>query len=388
MATEKVKGFSPVLDAILHGGSSVSINVIEMAKSFPKEKLLFRSTAMNGVVIFKFPNFVDEVGKELMGAFGGPAAIEYHPIETGVYIPYSTEAPQDGGCAIYMRQKNYQQLLMDYVGLPSDGLTDGANLNLSQDIKLLSLMDTIPSLDPFLLKECFDANGISYDPSVLRLDPREEEDIKRMISEKISPIVQKAFDSERTTSSRERLLSALWNPTMPEARNFVRAFGIADSEAVAVFTAWKGITFYQLQVRVIGPKIREVLGWMKSKESIPIDATINKTYMPQLQMFNVKIVSLINQNVADMRTILTKYENCFASFIDGNPSELTNFLRSARQVYYVLGYCISSLNSAIAIFFREIRPPTRTRISFEETNRLYIRLDTTLSRKRDVPTSL
>jgi len=213
--TEKVKGFSPVLDAILHGGSSVSMNVIEMAKNFPKEKLLFRSSAMNGVVIFKFPNFVDDVGKELMGAFGGPAAIEYHPIETGVYLPYSTEAPQDGGCAIYMRQKNYQQLLMDYVGLPSDNVGDA---NLSQDIKLLSLMDTIPSLDPFLLKECFDANGISYDPSVLRLDPREEEDIKRMISEKISPIVQKAFDSERTTSSRERLLAALWNPTMPEAK--------------------------------------------------------------------------------------------------------------------------------------------------------------------------
>jgi hypothetical protein len=89
-----------------------------------------------------------------------------------------------------------------------------------------------------------------------------------------------------------------------------------------------------------------------------------------------------------MRTILTRYENCFESFIDGNPSELTNFLRSARQVYYVLGYCISSLNSAIAIFFREIRPPSRMRLSFEETNRLYIRLDTTLSRKRDVPTSL
>jgi len=33
----------------------------------------------------------------------------------------------------------------------------------------------------------------------------------------------------------ERLLAALWNPTVPEARNFVRAFGIADSEAVAVF---------------------------------------------------------------------------------------------------------------------------------------------------------
>ena len=135
---------------------------------------------------------------------------------------------------------------------------------------------------------------------------------------------------------------------MPEAKAFVRAFGIAESEASPVFSAWKGITFYQLQVRSTSPKLKDMLAWLKSKDATPIDAPANKAYMPQLQMFNVKIVTLINQTVAEMRSILQKYETAFETFIAGNPSELTAFLRSARRVYYVLGYCISSLNSAVA----------------------------------------
>ena len=378
------QSFSPVLDAILNGGSSVSMNFIEISKHAAKEKCLFRSSILNGCVVFKFPNFQEEVSAELKKAFGGPTAVEYHPVETGLYFPYSLDAPQDGGCAIYLRQKNYLQVLSDYLGASID--TIESNEDLAHDLKLLSLLDTVPSLDPFLLKECFEASGVPFDSSIFRLDPAEELEIRRLISDKISPIIEKAFEAgNKDLANRDRLLAALWDPTLPEAKNFVRAFGIAESEATPVFTAWKGITFYQLQVRVISPKLKEVLAWLKSNNANPIDAKANKAFMPQLQMYNVKIQTLINETIADMRSILQRYESCFGTFIAGNPTELTNFLRSARRVYYVLGYCISAINSAIAIFSREIHPPHKVHLTFDEVNNLYTRLDTTLSRKRDVP---
>ena len=369
--------------------------MIEIAHHFERSKCLFKSGVLNDAVVFKFPNFQEEISAAAKKAFGGPgAAMDSNPVETGIYLPYSTVSPEDGGCAIYLRQKNYQQLLLDTIGAspvhpPGETPpTDGSDLpeSVLYDLKLLKLLDSIPTLDPFLLKECLDAAGIEYDSSILRLDPAEETEIRRLISEKISPIIQKAFQAgDKSLSNRDRLLEALWDPTMPEAKAFVRAFGIAESEASPVFSAWKGITFYQLQVRSTGPKLKEMLTWLKSKDSTPIDAPANKAFMPQLQMFNVKIITLINQTVAEMRGILQKYESSFESFIGGNPSELTAFLRSARRVYYVLGYCISSLNSAVAIFNYAIKPPEHVRLSFDDTNQLYARLDTTLSRRREVP---
>ncbi len=356
----------------------------------------FQVDVLNDAVIFKFPNFQDEISEAAKKAFGGPgAAMDSNPIETGIYLPYSTVDPDDGGCAIYLRQKNYQQLLLDTIGAtpvyppgaePAAGEEPELPPNVVYDLKLLKLLDSIPTLDPFLLKECLDAAGVEYDSSILRLDPNEEAEIRRLISEKISPIIQKAFQAgDKTLSNRDRLLEALWDPTMPEAKAFVSAFGIKESEASPVFSAWKGITFYQLQVRSTSPKLKDMLTWLKSKDSSPIDATANKAFMPQLQMFNVKIITLINQTVAEMRGILQKYESAFETFIGGNPNELTSFLRSARRVYYVLGYCISSLNSAVAIFHHTVKPPEHVRLSFDDTNKLYTRLDTTLSRRREVP---
>ncbi len=397
METDKKKktkkaSFTPILDAILHGGSGVSLNMIDVAHHFDRSKCLFKSGVLNDAVIFKFPNFLEEISEAAKKAFGGPgAAMDSNPIETGIYFPYSTDTPDEGGCAVYLRQKNYKQILMDTIGvslanLPGEAPESELPPNIAYDFKLLKLLDSIPTLDPFLLKECLDANRIEYDSAILRLDPGEEAEIRRLISDKISPIIQKAFEAgDKTLSNRERLLEALWNPAMPEAKAFVRAFGIAESEATPVFSAWKGVTFYQLQVRGAGPKLKEMLSWLKSKDALPIDAPSNKSFMPQLQMFNVKIITLINQNIAEMRDILKKYEMAFETFIGGNPSELTSFLRSARKVYYVLGYCISSLNSAVAIFNHTVKPPDFVRLTFDDTNKLYTRLDTTLSRRREVP---
>ena len=394
---KKKESFTPVLDAILHGGSSVSLNMIDIGRHFNRSKCLFKSNQLNDAVVFKFPNFQEEISAESKKAFGGPgSSMDSNPIETGIYLPYSTDEPEVGGCAIYLRQKNFQYVLMNTIGAapvypPGETPpTDGSDIppNLAYDLKLLSLLDSVPTLDPFLLKECLDANGIEYDSAILRLDPKEEAEIRRLISEKISPIIQKAFEAgDKSLSNRERLLEALWNPAMPEAKAFVRAFGIAESEVNSVFSAWKGITFYQLQVRETGPRLKELLAWLKSKDATPIDAPSNKSFMPQLQMFNVKIITLINQNVAEMRGILQKYESAFETFIAGNPGELIAFLRSARKAYYVLGYCISSLNSAVAIYKHVLKPPELVHLTFDDTNKLYARLDTTLSRRREVPAS-
>ena len=81
--------------------------MIEIARHFERSKCLFKSSVLNDAVVFKFPNFQEEISDAAKKAFGGPgAAMDSNPIETGIYLPYSTVGPEDGGCAIYLRQKN------------------------------------------------------------------------------------------------------------------------------------------------------------------------------------------------------------------------------------------------------------------------------------------
>ncbi|MEI7609125.1 MAG: hypothetical protein WCJ64_17235, partial [Rhodospirillaceae bacterium] len=179
--------------------------MIDIARHFDRTKCLFKSSILNDAVVFKFPNFQEEISEATKKAFGGPgAAMDSNPVETGIYLPYSTDDPADGGCAIYLRQKNYQQILLDTIGaspvpIPGEAPAAGGEPELSEsvlhDLKLLKLLDSIPTLDPFLLKECLEANGFEYDSAILRLDPAEEREIRRLISDKISPIIEKAFQA-------------------------------------------------------------------------------------------------------------------------------------------------------------------------------------------------
>lgn len=376
------KSFSPLLDSILYGGSSVSMNLALLSQDVAPETRLFASHALNGAMLFKYPNFPDRMPTG--GLFDGGDMDDFRPIETGIYIPYDGRRPREGGSAIYLRQKNCDVLLQDYLGIRADG----GNERLRRDMDLLLMLDHVPSLDPFLVKDYLDSQQVVYDPSYLQLNEKEVALIRQMISTKIGEIIDKAFTAgKRPATDRERVVSALWNPALPEARDFIAAFGIGEADAPVVFAAWKGITFYQVQLRGIASKVAEMVRWFSSKDAVPFDASMNRTYMDQLIMFRERIVTRLKAQVDETRTIMHEYDAAHAAFLGGKPKRLIQFLKGARRTYWVLASCLSALNSSRAIFSADVKPSRGNRLSFEESIQMFQKLDIVLARKREVPSS-
>ncbi|HEY0838233.1 MAG TPA: hypothetical protein VGE72_30275 [Azospirillum sp.] len=386
MRVVKSKNFSPVLDSILFGGSSVAMNLIELSRKSEPAKRLFAAQGLNNAILFKYPNFPEQMPTGASRNWGGGEAEEedFRPIETGIYVPYDADHPRAGGSAIYLRQKNYETLLQEYLGLA----TEVEREDLRRDVKILDLLDTVPSLDPFLVKDCLDANRISFDPEYLQLDPLEVRRIRQAISIKITEIIEKAFSAgNRTVKDKERLVESLWDPSLPEARDFITAFGIAHDDAPLVFGAWKGITFYQVQLQMLAPKVADVLRWISSKDAVPFDAAINRAFLEQLGMYKDRIVKKLSATADETRTIMKSYEACHVEFLAGKPKNLVAFLKSARRTYWILARCISALNSTANIFTTDVKPSRGNRLSFEEETNMFQRLDVVLSRKREAPTS-
>lgn len=380
------KSFSPLLDSILYGGSSVSMNLASLSREAAPETWLFSSHALNGAILFKYPNFPDRMPSGALADWSGGAGGEedFRPIETGIYIPYDARRPRDGGSAIYMRQKNCDVLLQDYLGIKAES----GNERLRRDLDVLMLLDNVPSLDPFLIKDYLDSQRIAFDPAYLQLNEKEVAQIRQMISVKIAEIIDKAFAAgKRAAADRDRVMAALWNPALPEARDFIAAFGISEADAPVVFAAWKGITFYQVQLRAAAPRIAEMIRWFAARESIPYDAAMNRTFMDQLVMFRERIVTQLKAQVDETRTIMHEYDGGHAAFLGGKPRRLITFLKGARRTYWLLASCLSALNSSASIFFTDVKPSRNNRLSFEESTQMFQKLDIVLSRKREVPTS-
>ncbi|ALG71060.1 hypothetical protein VY88_03500 [Azospirillum thiophilum] len=380
-ARKKMDSVSPILEQILYGGSSVSMNLIAITREIPEEQRMFKAQGLNNSILFKYPSFDDRDDDG-----GDPIAEDEEmeggerPVETGIYVPHNARSPEAGGVAVYLRGRNSAALLEEQFGIKHGPKENG----IIGDMKMLSMIDDVPSLDAFLLKTCFEAEKVNVDPRHWLISNEEDHQLRRLIRARIEPIVRKALSgSQGSAQSVERFLEAIWNPNLEEAGLFVSAFGIERSEADTIFSAWKGTTFYEYQLRRIAPRARTILTWLKSRDCIPVDIRMHKPYETQLLMHIEKVGKLLETTLLDIRTILSDYETSFSSFMNGQPEPFRDYLRSIRSRYWLLGYCVSALTSVAHLDARCMKNTPSRKLYFEGLQKLLRQFDVALDRRRE-----
>lgn len=386
---KKKKKLTPMLDQILNGGPSTALNVSKLTRSLTEGDPFFQTSALNRCIVFKYPNFNVEIAADNATNYSDKdsALSEDRPVETAIYIPNDEEFPQDGGYAIYMRQKGSEELLQRYVGVSADASSDA----MKNDLVKLSMIDEIPSLDPFLLKTAFERDKIEINPAYLAMGSGEEGAIKRVISDKVRPIVGKAMGGGGGggQDKSQRFIDAIWDPSIPEAGLFIQAFKIEESQVGNVFSAWKGVSFYQYQFARNRGLIAEILKWYKSEQSIPIDFRANKHFAEQQNMFKARIQKKMINIVSNINQIFKDFDACYANFIDkGDPVPFRNFLISSHFRYWILGYCCTSLIHCRNIFERFMEAGIKGQLTFEQMNEMLTNMDGSLSSQSDVSSDL
>lgn len=385
MADKKIF-MSPVLKQILWGGSSISLDLTAMhRRAGSNGRSFFDNHALNNVVLFKHPNFVDRECDDAMPwrSVEEETISASRPIETGIFAPTMRERPEAGGNAIYLRMKNYTELLAENFGMKDDVSR--------RDIELLNVVDCTPSLDPFLLRNSIEERKISFNHELWSISDEENEQMRKIIAAKILPVIEVALcGGKKNVWSSARVddfLKAIWNPDLPDAQQFVASFGFDGDEAKKVFSAWKGVTFYELQVRRTAPRAVELLKWLRSSLSVPIDIMSNRMYEQQLSMFIVRTGNELEAVLSDIRRVMNEYEGCLRSFQDGSPEDFRIFLRTCQEKYWLLGYCTSALN-AVALTFHQYRQRSSGgRLFYGQTNDMLRQMSVALDRRRERPSS-
>jgi len=378
----KKRKLSPILHQILHGGPSITLNVSRITRTLTNGATFFQTRGLNRCIMFKYPNFEVEISGENSTDYDNKDATLSHerPIETALYIPNDEEFPQDGGYAIYLRQKNSEELLKRHVGISGDNASDA----MKNDIIKLRMIDNIPSLDPFLLKTAFEGEKININPAYLGMKGSEEDSIKRVISQKVRPIIDKALGTnDKDVGGRsQRFIDAIWDPDNPKPALFIQSFKIEKSEVADVFSAWKGVSFYQHQFGQNRAQIAEILKWFKSDLSTPIDIREHKHFAEQQNMYKASINAKILNVISNINQIFRDFDGCYEKFIGaGDPIPFRNFLMTLHHRYWTLGYCCTSLVHCRNIFDRSIEEGARGQLKFEQMNEMLTRMNASLSSK-------
>lgn len=320
-------------------GSSRVFNCNDIARKLDRQKvedkLFFKNPSMNTLVLIKEP-LTDE-------------RIEPHPsgfaVGTKLYIPYNEANVYEGGRSVFCHSKQLMEVLNQHFGF--DGVKI-SKADLDRDLKVLGILDKLPSLDVFLMRDALELDGIAVNEKYFEIEETQRAAIQEFIRNKIEPLVRAAYGSSASVGQKvSQLVDKIWEAKDTVALdNLIKAFRIPEDEAPAIFASWKGIIFYCYEYSRTRPGREDFARWLKDgateRELVP---KAQHDYIDQTKRATVE---RLRDHWKDVEKINRDYDEVYAKFIESSDAgNFINFLRGAKSVYWRMGNSLSKISHAV-----------------------------------------
>jgi hypothetical protein len=322
---------------MLEAGSSRVFNCIERHRKLRAEgiadALFFRHEPLHNVVIIK------EVRTDGEGLMRGRNLL------TKLYIPYNENDVYEGGRSVFLHDPKLLTILNELVGLQGPRLSKD---DIRSDLKMLQVFDSLPSLDAFLLRDALELE--EFKPNALYLDVADVERaaIYGYIRQKFEPLVRAALGSGSFQSSKVAyLVDKMWEAKDLNALNpLIEACRFPRDEALAIFTAWKGINFYNFEYERMKGRIESMGQWL-TRISVPRFGSLTAD-VEHTTFLKESAVERLKHHVSEVTDIVREYELRYARFVESRDAvvEFIDFLHRSREIYWRLGEGLSALNHA------------------------------------------
>jgi hypothetical protein len=291
----------------------------------------FRNRPLNNMVLIK-----DTLPEDMRHS-------GHSPIGTKLFFPFNDGDIYEGGRTIFVSDKNLEKALIQNFG--EGALAKDA---LAQDLHILNILDRLPSLDPFLLKDVFLNEGIVINPVYFELTKEMWEEIEVFILRRFESVVKAAYPDALASDERaRRLIEKIW-----EARDVVAlkplidAFRLPAEEALEIFSAWKGINFYSFQYERAKPLFVETFTWLKALQLPPvaISSTERAEFKASMELIKVQL----RNEWQRVDTILRNYQDSYDKMFKFNTSsiEFVSFLKNSKAIYWELGNSLGKTGHA------------------------------------------
>jgi hypothetical protein len=168
----------------------------------------------------------------------------HNHVETKVFIPFARERLEIGGQSFFIGEVAYTEILgtmLQFDANSSDAKTQ-------RDLKVLSILRTVPSFDPFILRERLRSGGIKVDRRYFLGSYFKIKTATEAVFADIRPLIESALGKRATHEELSRFVDQVWNVTDRSTSNlFFETLRIPRTEWPDIVFAWKALLFYRLE---------------------------------------------------------------------------------------------------------------------------------------------
>lgn len=329
-----------------------------------KPEPLFRFQDLNNVIYIK-----EAAETELMAQ---PGQVTYR-VSTKLYFPYDERNIYSGGQSIYFNQETFLDTLREHIGWD-------ANLNpddYAADLKILEIINSMPTLDPFLVRDKMEKEGIECDPAYFAIQPEEWAEIQLHIRTKLEPMILLALQGQKGGRDQvKKFVDKIWHADdLSDLVPLIQAFRLPVDKTHEIFYAWKGLAYYEFQYARNQDRIRRLAEWLATAAE-PLDYA--KPEQKQLlKEYKQLIKDKIKKGWSKSAKIFAEYNNSYDELFvrQGSPVPFATFMGQAPQYFWSLGDGITKLYQSVEIWDKlTCRAPGR-RLKSEPLLDLYMVLD-------------
>ncbi|MBL8550134.1 MAG: hypothetical protein JNJ73_09110 [Hyphomonadaceae bacterium] len=324
-----------------------------------KAKPLFRNPRLNTALILKHV-----VRPAERGCFGTA------PINsTKIVLPFSSAELRLGGRSLFYGERNFERVLRDALGAQKD--------DLAHDLELLRLLDSLPSFDPFLLRERLRQSG--YDPAQCYFE-MSEADVMRMrgfVSKEIERLVALAYansPSARELSARlaEKLMTDETAKPLDPLRQTLR---LSPGEYREGVFAWRGFLYYKWVSDELAPQLSHLSREILAAKIIGAPAEDREI----INDIRQKIVDHLGVGASCINEAINEYAVAFSALAEGHPAVFREFLLKAPSMFVPIGQAVGVIQH-VHSFWRFRFPVRRIALTIPADDALdmFVDLEATL----------
>jgi hypothetical protein len=293
------------------------------------------------------------------------------PIVTKVLIPIDSSDLRFGAHSFFVGQNDYEKLLSETFG---DDLKPG-----SRDRTVLDLITSLPTLDPFLLKEYLKKNDITPAQPYFAIS---DADVRRMFEfvrdEVMALVMLSAGTGAGSVAYASRMVEKLLSNS-PDAgfEPLKETLKLTDQEYTDGMFSWRGFLYYKWVLRDLMKPLGDVLSEIEQTQGRGPRNQEASQYLPGARQNIARSLMKTSDNVQRMLNI---YNDAYQALTKMNqPGAFRDFLLNAPSMFYDLGEQLGSMQHIISFWRYRFPAGEKRLITHEELMDLFLDFEDSLT---------
>jgi hypothetical protein len=272
----------------------------------------------------------------------------YRTSATKILLPLDGEDLRSGGQSAFIGQRGYEKLLAQLVG--------DEGFEFQADRKVLEVLDRIPSLDPFLLREHLRRYGFAPAACYFDITPGDAKRMFAFMNKELSALVKLSMggSSDAFAVSTGVLVQKILSNAAPEDMEPLRLVLRLDrSDFLEGLFCWKGFLYYKWRLVELVSGLPRLLHEIAGVQARGFAEPAVRAYVDESRG---RIVRAIRTFVRAVEDALKVYDDAYIKLTGaGDPVAFREFLLEAPTMFVNLGERLGALDHVASFWSLRFR---------------------------------